>query len=200
MDRPIFPVLSLNRLAGIIGRPRSEISKVASVVEDYYVAGVLVSPKKCRQIHIPVDELRLIQRRILTRVLRDLSPHPSSFGGIKGRSALGNAQAHFNHRFIAKMDIRDFYPSVHYAWVQRYFEERHGCSPPVASILRRLLTFKRGLPQGTCTSPALADQIMGPIDNRILCALGPLGITYTRFVDDLTFSGDFSLPALSEKT
>jgi RNA-directed DNA polymerase len=150
-------------------------------------------PHKIRPIHIPIGDLKVIQRRILTRLFKDFAPHPCSFGGIKGKSAADNAAAHKGKRFLAKIDIRDFYPSVHHSWVQHFFEHDLRCSPPVANFLRRLLTFRSGLPQGTCTSPALSDQLMRRIDARVALPLRERGIGYTRFVDDITLSAEFSL-------
>lgn len=191
-----MPILSVNRLSAILGFPRAEIDAVADSVESFYLPRVLRTANKQRPIDIPIGNLAVLQRRIATKIFRDFTPHFSSFGGVRGRSALDNAKAHVSRRFLAKLDIRNFYPSVHYAWVQRFFEQRHGCSPPVASILRRLTTFKKGLPQGTCTSPALADQLMQAVDHRITSAVKPHGVVYTRFVDDITLSANFSLRKL----
>src|SRR5262245_53831789 len=118
---------------------------------------------------------------------------PPSPKGFISQAGLSNARAHVNRPFLAKLDIRDFYPSISFRWVQSFFERSHGCSPPVASLLRRLVTFQGGLPQGTCTSPALADQLMLTVDNRLSRAFTAHGVTYTRFVDDLTLSAPFSL-------
>src|SRR5262249_18384675 len=142
---------------------------------------------------VPVYELAVVQKRILERVLIDFKPHECSFGGIKGRTAKDNAGQHFNASYVMKIDVRKFYTHVHHRWVQRLFETRLGCIPPVASTLRRLLTLNAGLPQGTCTSPAIADQILRPLDTRLQNALACRGIAYTRWVDDMTFSASFSL-------
>jgi retron-type reverse transcriptase len=51
----------------------------------------------------------------------------------------------------------------------------------------------RGLPQGACTSPALSNQVARRLDQRLLGLANKLGLCYTRYADDLTFSGDESL-------
>jgi RNA-directed DNA polymerase len=55
------------------------------------------------------------------------------------------------------------------------------------------VTLEGGLPQGSCTSPALADQILRPVDTRLQSAFERRGITYTRWVDDITLSAFFSM-------
>jgi RNA-directed DNA polymerase len=54
-------------------------------------------------------------------------------------------------------------------------------------------TGPRGLPQGACTSPALSNQVARRLDRRLRGLSGKLGLVYTRYADDLTFSGDDSL-------
>ncbi len=88
-----------------------------------------------------------------------------------------------------------------------------GYSPAVATILallctecpRRQVTYKgaryfiatgpRGLPQGACTSPGLSNQVARRLDRRLTGLAAKLDATYTRYADDLTFSGDDSLTA-----
>jgi hypothetical protein len=149
--------------------------------------------KEPREIQVPRTQLAGLQRRILNRVFRDFRPHDCSFGGIKGRSAVENVKRHLDKEYVLKIDVRKFFPSIHHRWVQTFFQERLGCIPPVADLLRRLVTLNSGLPQGTCTSPALADQIMNRIDVRLRQAFEPRGITYGRWIDDITISAAFSL-------
>ncbi len=88
---------------------------------------------------------------------------------------------------------------------------RLGYSPAVATIFallcsecpRRVVEYTgqtyhvavgpRGLPQGACTSPALSNQVARRLDRRLRGLANKLSLTYTRYADDLTFSGDDSL-------
>lgn len=194
MTKTVFPIGSITRLARLLDISKANLLKLAEDAHALYRPGHLILiGKEPRPIRVPVPQLAIIQRRILERVFVDFEPHECSYGGVKGRTAIDNAKNHLDKLFVLKIDIRKFYPNVHYRWVQAFFERRLGCIPPVASILRRLLTLDRGLPQGTCTSPALADQIIGRVDTRLQRALNGKGITYTRWVDDLTLSAAFSM-------
>jgi hypothetical protein len=51
------------------------------------------------------------------------------------------------------------------------------------------------LPQGACTSPGLSNQVARRLDKRLGGLAGKLGLNYTRYADDLTFSGPAELNA-----
>src|SRR5262249_54488226 len=58
-------------------------------------------------------------------------------------------------------------------------------------------TGPRGLPQGACTSPGLSNQVARRLDRRLTGLAKKLGLAYTRYADDLTFSG--ALPIIQKK-
>ena len=96
------------------------------------------------------------------------------------------------------LDIKDFYPSIRYQRIYDFFIDQQ-CSPDVARILTKLTTRKHVLPLGTSTSPFLADQIVCPIDRRIGGLAKARGLTYTRYIDDVTLSGRFDLERLADR-
>ncbi len=52
---------------------------------------------------------------------------------------------------------------------------------------------RAGLPQGACTSPGLSNQVAIRLDRRLGGLARKLDLSYTRYADDLTFSGDAPL-------
>jgi retron-type reverse transcriptase len=120
-----------------------------------------------------------------------------------------NATKHLNKKLIVKCDIKDFFPSITFPRVRGYFEYL-GYNPGVATVLallctdapRARVTIKgnsmivalgdRALPQGACTSPALANLIASRLDSRLagLARVFKGEWIYTRYADDLTFSTD----------
>src|SRR5262249_24187693 len=108
------------------------------------------------------------------------------------------------------MDLEGFFPSIGFQRVRRVFE-CVGYSGAVATVLalictecpRRRIVYQRrpmwaatgprGLPQGACTSPALANQVALRLDSRLGGLARKLGLLYTRYADDLTFSGPITM-------
>jgi hypothetical protein len=88
------------------------------------------------------------------------------------------------------MDVRQCFPSITSVHVYRVWANTLGCSPVVASLLTKLTTFDRHLPQGAPTSPALANLFIWSIDGEIRDACAQLGLEYSTWIDDLAFSGD----------
>ena len=144
---------------------------------------------------------------IFERIVSRLSAEPAAHGFLPGRSILSNARLHAGRAVVVNLDLEGFFPSIGFPRVRKVFE-RIGYSPAVATILalictecpRRTVvldgttyhvaTGPRGLPQGACTSPGLSNQVARRLDRRLSGLAAKLGLAYTRYADDLTFSGD----------
>lgn len=187
----------IDHLASRLGTSRSVLEDVAGSVEEYCQELRLFDPSKPdkhRTVLAVRGALRKLQDRLYRQVLlKALKPSPYSYGGVKGRSIKQNVLMHTGSTFVFTADISDFYPSISNKRLYQLFCERFGCSPEVARICTRLCTYRHHLALGLVTSPLLADQLMHVIDRRIAAACDACGLTYTRFVDDISISGRFSL-------
>jgi RNA-directed DNA polymerase len=163
-----------------------------------------------RTLSAPHRKLAAAQEWTLRSILDRLPVAPPAHGFVAGRSILTNARLHARRAVVVNLDLEAFFPSIALPRVRSVFQ-RLGYSPAVATILallctecpRRLVTYDgkpyhvaigpRGLPQGACTSPALSNQVARRLDRRLAGLAAKLGLTYTRYADDLTFSGDAAL-------
>jgi RNA-directed DNA polymerase len=165
-------------------------AKDVGYLQDFGVKGSdqVIDSDQFRTITESQPPLKAIQQKIQVDHLSNLSWPEHVHGGIKGRSNVTNARSHLGkkHRFVT--DIGSFFPSVSYRVVYRAFENHLNFSPDAARLATRLTTFKGSLPQGTATSPLLANLVFLPVDRQLATFCSGHGITYTRFVDDLTFS------------
>jgi hypothetical protein len=171
-----------------------------------------------RLLEIPTPKLKLAQRKILAEILNAVPPHPSAHGFCVGRSILTNARPHCGKSIVLKFDLIDFFPSVSSARIFRIFRTL-GYPSQVARLLAGLCTTRlpadvwdaqpgigdgadfvarqrwitRHLPQGAPTSPALANLAATRLDRRFSRLAQACHATYTRYADDLTFSGGHDL-------
>jgi hypothetical protein len=170
-----------------------------------------------RLIESPKADLRQVQQQILREILDHVPAHAAAHGFVRERSILTNAQPHLGQRFLLKLDLTDFYANVRYSRVVAIFRSL-GYSREVAIWLARLTTTaipwnlqsplnsveirtytSRHLPQGASTSPALANLSAFGLDVRLSGLARAYGLQYTRYADDLTFSGPGrAVPALKE--
>jgi retron-type reverse transcriptase len=150
-----------------------------------------------RRIAAPRMPLRKVQRIILDQILAKVPMHDACHGFVKGRSTVTNAKPHEGAALVIKLDLKDFFPTVHYRRVKGLF--RHlGYNDAVAGLLAGLTTYRPKigndvvwpgvLPQGAPTSPALANLACRRLDRRLDRLAAKCGATYTRYADDLTFS------------
>ena len=162
-----------------------------------------------RLIEAPKPLLKGVQRRILNEILNQIPPHPAAHGFVGGRSTGTNAGPHLGRRVVVKLDLENFYPSVRFSRVVAIFRSL-GYAREAAIWLARLTTatlpdqltrkgaaqpelqpyLGRRLPQGAPTSPALANLSAFAADLRLAGLARCFEANFTRYADDLTFSGD----------
>jgi hypothetical protein len=151
-----------------------------------------------RVLHAPRAALKKLQRRVLRDLLASLDLHPAAHGFVPGRSTVTNARPHVGARVVVKMDLVDFFPTIHFGRVTGLFEH-YGAGREAAEALATLVTYRPKLPdgrvawpsvmpQGAPTSPALSNLLCRRMDARLSALAAKVGAVYTRYADDLTFS------------
>ena len=145
--------------------------------------------KAPREIDEPAPLLKFFQRRILERVLEQIPVRDAAHGFVKKRSIFSNAAAHTGRRVVVCMDLRDFFPSITFKRVTGMFIKT-GFSEINAGKLAALCCYRGRLPQGAPTSPMITNIICRRMDARLHALLVKYGGNYTRYADDMTFSGD----------
>ena len=168
---------------------RSIIYQMSKFANEYYITYQL--PKKTggkRTISQPSRKLKALQAWILVNILNKLSVSSSCMGFEKGTSTYQNAKAHIGATTILTVDIQDFFPSISQRHVFNIFRAV-GYNKLISIILSKICTFEDKLPQGGPCSPKLANLAAWRLDNRLQGYVGKKGISYTRYADDLSFSG-----------
>ena len=168
-------------------------------------------PKKrggVRVICSPKPRLKAVQRRIKDEILDRTPVHEAAHGFVRERSIVTNAAPHVGRALVVNFDLHDFFGYVRYPRAVGVFR-RMGYSLEASRCLALLCTHQPNLSQaldlpdgravilraarhavqGAPTSPALANLALHRVDRRLIGLARRFGATYTRYADDLTFSG-----------
>lgn len=142
-----------------------------------------------RQINMPNEGLSVIQQFIKDEILDNIPIHASAHGFKKNSSIISNASKHLNQEMVLNIDLKDFFPSIGTRKVFYIFNSLCGYDEDLSYCLTRLVTLNDSLAQGACTSPIISNIVSFKMDNRLYKLSEKLGIVYTRYADDITFSG-----------
>ena len=147
---------------------------------------------KLRTISAPNSGLKRIQKSILNQVLNPLGAHDAAYGFVKGRSIVDNAKLHLGRKVVVNIDVKNCFSSVRWPLVLAAMQRdlSNHLSAKTISALTDICTNEGGLPTGAPTSPALLNRILVKTDEILTKQATLRNCTYSRYADDLTFSGD----------
>lgn len=178
---------------------------------------------KLRLLEIPPEPKRVLQRRLLHRLLDHVAPHEAAHGFVAGRSVHTHASLHIQQQVVIRLDLADFFANTLAARVFLLFRAL-GFVAHVANALTALCTTSQSrvslrgalgaeylngnrydiysvnhLPQGAPSSPALANLCAHSLDVRLTAIAGQFGAIYTRYADDIVISGSGEIAARPRK-
>jgi RNA-directed DNA polymerase len=142
---------------------------------------------KSRTLNPSHKRLKIIQKRIQKNILIKLQLPDYAYGAVKGRDNVNNANIHKGKKYHFTTDLRNFFPSINHSRVFEMFRN-YEFSPEVARILTQLTTYKGRLPQGSPTSSTIANLVFVKTGNNLDSFAKKHNLTFTSFIDDLTFS------------
>lgn len=180
----------LINLGLMIGLTPRLISQIVARPDRHYRAFQL--KKKgggSRDISSPRVFLKTIQRFISDYIFAGLPLHNAVHSFRHDRSILSNAERHVGNRWVANIDVENFFGSISEDHLRNYFVKM-GFDAPSSRILSKLATLGGVLPQGAPTSPVLSNVLLYDFDDIIDRKSKELKINYTRYADDITFSGN----------
>lgn len=149
-----------------------------------------------RKLSIPDLILKRVQRSIADNILANYPISRYAMAYTKGSSVQKNASLHVGKQKILKLDIDGFFDHISYSSVKDCVFYKENYSEPIRILLTMLCYYKESLPQGAPTSPAITNIIMYDFDEKIGKYCEENNISYTRYCDDMTFSGDFDEKAV----
>ena len=182
----------LSSLEHDLGISAKRLYAVSNSIGKHYRKGSI--PKKsggCRNLSVPDEVLKAIQKQILDVLLVHMPVSRYAKAYRFGSSTLRNARHHVGRQVVLKLDILHFFDSIRYSTVKDKAFPEEIYAEPLRILLTMLCYYKDALPQGAPSSPAITNIILCEFDEQIGQWCRARGIAYTRYCDDMTFSGNF---------
>ena len=183
----------LSSLVRDLGIPAGTLYAVSNTLDRHYIRRQL--PKSSggvRELSVPDPLLKHIQRQILQVLLVHMPVSPYATAYRYGGSTLCNAAPHVGKPCVLKLDIRHFFDSILYSAVKETAFPAEVYAENLRILLAMLCYGWDRLPQGAPTSPCITNILMRDFDNEVGAWCRERQIAYTRYCDDMTFSGDFA--------
>lgn len=170
-----------------------------NIEKNYKIYKIKKRNSKYRTIYEPNLILKQIQKQILNNILNNKSISKYAKAYHKGIQLKDNAIPHINKEMILKLDIKDFFENI------SFLDIYNSCFPieyfpkSVGMILTYLCTYDNHLTQGSPTSAYISNLVMKEFDEELGNWCNLRNISYTRYSDDMTFSGAFNPSELITK-
>lgn len=167
-----------------------------NIENNYRIFKIKKRNGKLRTIYEPNPTLKNIQRRILNNILNNKSISKYAKAYKKGISLRDNAIEHLNKEIILKLDIKDFFENIKFSNIYDSCFSIEYFPKEIGMLLTHLCTYNNHLTQGSPTSAYISNLVMKEFDEYIGDYCEDNNISYTRYSDDLTFSGNFNPSAI----
>lgn len=152
-----------------------------------------------RTIYSPNPLLKSIQKNILKNILNEKSISKYAKAYHKNICLKDNASPHLNKKTILKLDIIDFFENIEYPTIYKHCFNTNYFPKSIGHLLTYLCTYESRLPQGAPTSSYISNLVMKDFDEELGTWCKSNNIDYTRYSDDMTFSGDFNPTEVIQK-
>ncbi len=186
-----IPIGSVATLAKTLDITENRLVNLAARGQKNYLVFDKIVKGKNRELAEPYLELKVIQKRILSRIFCHLKYPAYLHGGIKAsdsRDFYTNANSHRNAEVAIMMDIKGFFPAITPELVEKTFLLLFKFPPKVSNLLAKLTTLNGQLPQGAPTSSVISNLVMFEDEYKIASSFEAQGYIYTRLIDDITVS------------
>lgn len=188
------PVVSARCLAILFGYSTKFVQSMSRNTERYYRSFSIRQGKKQRKIQAPKIALKVIQKWLGYHLAEAIDFNDHVYGFVRGRSAADAAAKHCEADWVYSVDILNFFPSTGEATIRDVFLQIGYSEKATEKLLTPMCCFKGSLPQGAPSSPFISNLALEHIDTKLYKTSAELGATYTRYADDIVFSGKGGFP------
>lgn len=142
-----------------------------------------------RVISTPNTALKEVQKKLATKLSDIYMAKKSVHGFIRNRNIITNAHQHSNQRYVFHIDLKDFFPSIHFGRIMGLFQAKpYELKRDISILIAKIACHNDCLPQGSPCSPIISNMICAHLDSQLVNLAKNTGCYYTRYADDITFS------------
>ena len=186
-------VVSFRCLSILFGFSTNFVNKLAQQNWKFYRTFTIRKGKKKRTIHAPKVALKVIQKWLGYHLSETLNFGEYVYGFVPGKSAIDAANMHTNAHWVYSVDIENFFPTTTKEVIKKSLKTV-GYSLEAADIIAGLCCYKDTLAQGAPSSPVLSNLVFKELDKRLNRIADNNQIRFTRYADDIVFSGVDEFP------
>lgn len=191
---PFLNISSVDELSSYFGHTRRSLDYIIYVLIDekkYKEFNIKKRRGGARSISSPNGAIRKLQAKLKSTLEEIYRPKVSVHGYVSGRGIKSNASRHIRKKWVGKVDLQDFFPSIHFGRVFGLFKSApFNFDHDVAKRLAAICCHKGGLPQGGLTSPIISNIICSKLDVEITDLCKAMRVSYSRYADDMVFSSN----------
>lgn len=191
LDKSLPVIYNTSNLAALVGYNKNYMKRAVHHPDFFYrIFNIKKKNGKLREIKEPLPSLKEIQVWILRNILYNVPVSKFAKAYVPKRNMLDNVRYHRGKDLVLSLDIENFFPSIKESSIQRIFEFM-GYSSNISNLLSKLCCYENILPQGAPTSAYLSNIYLIEFDNLVADLCTKIEVRYTRYADDLFFSGEF---------
>lgn len=188
------PAVTPEALATMFGYNPGFVWSMLTRTSKHYRIFPIPKGKDERWISAPRVGLKLIQRWLNYHWSLTWKPSDNVHGFVSGKSHISAAKMHCNAKWVISADIADFFPSVKADRVRQALRTLGYDDNSSLNMLVKLVCLQDVLTQGAPTSPILSNIVLSDLDAVLQSLAAKVGAVYTRYADDIVFSGKSDLP------
>lgn len=199
-----IPLVTIEDLAEFAGTSSANLKQLAgnlSAPTYYGTFSYVTYNRGRREIVVPTTELDSVTKNLHRSFMAELPYEPPSHvhGFVRGRSPLTNAAQHLDKTCVLRVDLREFFPSIDSGRVKLALLGQE-IEPDAVDLCTRVVTIGGRLPIGLSTSPVISNLVFEETDHALAVYCESEGLAFTRYVDDMSFSGEVTDRNLREIT
>ncbi len=193
VQRNLPVIFEIEHLSRLLGRTNIYLNSVVYSSSSHYRYFKLKKRTgSYREIAVPYPALLECQYWIYKNILQNVKINNCAHGFARKKSIITNAKIHVGSKELLKIDIKDYFPSITKNRGIAMFH-RLGYPADVSFYLGSICCLADCLPQGAPTSPTISNIVSQMLDKRLFALAKKFDFKYTRYADDLAFSGE-SIP------